>query len=104
LKNYRRKLDLVVDILNAASKNAKKTEIMFQANLSYKLLQKYLTKIIEANLISFETEKRDYIITAKGQEFLAAYKDYSKTNIHIEKRLSDVQKKKKTLYDLLASK
>ena len=65
--SYRGKLDIIADILRVAMGNAKKTQIMYQANLSYKVLQKYLAEIIEASLISFEDEKRCYILTAKDK-------------------------------------
>jgi predicted transcriptional regulator len=39
--NYRDKLDIIADILTVASRNAKRTQIMYQANLSYKVLCDY---------------------------------------------------------------
>ena len=102
--SYRGKLDIIADILRVAMGNPKKTQIMYQANLSYKVLQKYLAEIIEASLISFEDEKGCYILTAKGQEFLDAYKEYSKINRHVEKRLNDVCTSKRVLESLCLGK
>ncbi len=98
--NYRGRLDIIADILNVASRNAKKTQIMYQANLSYKVLQRYLTEIVGAQLVSFEYEKNLFQLTDKGREFLDAYEKYSKTNKHVEKRLNDIATKKKVLEDL----
>jgi predicted transcriptional regulator len=98
--NYRGRLDIIADILNVASRSAKKTQIMYQANLSYKVLQRYLTEIVGAQLVSFEDEKQLFQLTDKGQEFLEAYQKYSKTNKHVEKRLNDIATKKKVLDDL----
>jgi predicted transcriptional regulator len=98
--NYRGRLDIIADILNVASRNAKKTQIMYQANLSYKVLQRYLAEVVGAQLINFEGEKQYFQLTDKGREFLEAYQKYSKTNKHIEKRLNDVAFKKKVLEDL----
>ena len=98
--NYRRRLDIIADILNVASRNAKKTQIMYQANLSYKVMQRYLAEIAGAQLISFENEGQHYSLTGKGREFLEAYEKYSKTNKHVEKRLSDIATKKKILDEL----
>jgi predicted transcriptional regulator len=103
LVNYRGRLDIIADILHVVSGNAKKTQIMYQANLSYKVLQKYLAEITGASLISFEDERRCYILTAKGREFLDAYQEYSKTNRHVEKRLDDVRTRKKVLEELCSS-
>ena len=98
--NYRGRLDIIADILNVASRNAKKTQIMYQANLSYRVLQRYLAEIVGAQLIAFEDEKQNYSLTSKGQEFLEAYNKYSRTNKHVEKRLNDVATKKKVLEEL----
>jgi len=97
LGNYRSRLDIIADILSAASRDAKKTQIMYQANLSYKVLQRYLAEVVGASLIIFADEKQCYQLTNKGREFLEAYEKYSKTNKHVEKRLNDVATKKKVL-------
>jgi predicted transcriptional regulator len=102
LGNYRGRLDIIADILNVANRNAKKTHIMYQANLSYKVLQRYLAQIVGASLINFENEKQCYQLTDKGREFLEAYQKYSKTNKHVEKRLNDVATRKRALEDLCA--
>ncbi len=102
--NYRGRLDIIADILHVASRNAKKTQIMYQANLSYKVLQRYLAEITGASLINFEDDKQCYMLTAKGREFLDAYQIYSKTNRHMEKRLNDISTKKKVLEELCSGK
>jgi len=103
LGNYRGRLDIIADILHVASRNAKKTQIMYQANLSYKVLQRYLAEITGASLINFEDERQCYMLTAKGQEFLDAYQEYSKTNRQVEKRVDDVRAKKNVLEKLCSS-
>jgi predicted transcriptional regulator len=104
LANYRGRLDIIADILHVVSGNAKKTQIMYQANLSYKVLQKYLAEIVEASLINFEDKRRCYILTVKGREFLDAYQEYFKTNRQVEKRVNDVRTKKNILEKLCSSK
>jgi predicted transcriptional regulator len=104
LGNYRGRLDIIADILHVVRQNAKKTQIMYQANLSYKVLTKYLTAVSEASLINFEDEKQCYMLTARGREFLEAYKEYSRDNKHIEKRLNEINGKKKVLEELCPSK
>jgi predicted transcriptional regulator len=103
LGSYRSRLDIIADILQVVSQNAKKTQIMYQANLSYKVLQRYLRNITAASLIDFEKAKQCYVLTPKGKDFLEAYKDYAKTNKSIEKRLNDVNNKKKTLEELCSN-
>jgi predicted transcriptional regulator len=100
LGSYRSRLDIIADILQVVSQNAKKTRIMYQANLNYKVLQRYLKNIAAASLIDFEATEQCYVLTPKGQDFLEAYKEYAKTNESIEKRLNDVNNKKKCLEEL----
>ena len=100
---YRGKLDIIADILTVASRKPKKTQIMYQANLSFRVLQKYLAEISGASLICFEDETRCYALTSKGEEFLEAYMQYSKTNRHAEKIIGEVNSKKQTLEKLFNS-
>jgi predicted transcriptional regulator len=104
LVNYRDRLDIIADILNVASKNAKKTQIMYQANLSYKVLQRYLNDVVEASLIRFEDDHQCYLLTGKGQEYLEAYKEYARLSKSMEKRLNDFSMKRKILETLCPSK
>lgn len=97
LTNYRQRIDIIADILEVASCNAKKTEIMFKANLSYKALTKYLSEVLKASLVTYEQEHHRYILTEKGREFLTAYEDYSRTNKYVEERLMHLSQSKQTL-------
>lgn len=97
---YRGRLDIIADILNVVKNKAKKTQIMYQANLSYKVLQRYLSETIKASLIDFDDGMQCYVLTEKGSRFLSAYQKYSKTNKHIENRISEAQNKKHFLEKL----
>jgi hypothetical protein len=44
------------------------------------------------------------MLTAKGREFLEAYKEYSRGNKRIEKRLNEINGKKKVLEELCSNK
>ena len=98
--SYRGRLDIIADILHVVSQNPKKTQIMYQANLSYKVLIKYLKEVSEASLINFKYEKQCYLLTAKGREFLEAYKEYSRNNGRLEKRLNEINAERKILEEL----
>jgi predicted transcriptional regulator len=100
---YRNRLDIVADILNVVSWKAKKTQIMYGANLSYKVLQRYLATVVETSLVSFDSAQNYYVLTPKGKEFLMAYRAYSRNNKNVEKRLDDICDQKKFL-DGLCSK
>ena len=83
--SYRSRLDIIRDMLHVARQGAKKTQIMYQANLSFKLLTRYLNEVLEVCLIRFERRKRCYVLTRKGIEFLEKYKKYSRRNRRLEK-------------------
>lgn len=101
--SYRDRLEIIADILNVASKEAKKTQIMYQANLSYKVLQRYLNEVITASLVRFEDSKQCYLLTDKGHEYLDAYKEYARYSKIMEKRLNDFSTKRKILENLCPS-
>ena len=101
--NYRGKLNIIADILGVVSGDAKKTQIMYQANLSYAVMQKYLAEMIGASLICFKGETHCYVLTDKGRAFLDAYQEYSKTNRHVEKGLDAVRIKKSALDKLCSN-
>jgi predicted transcriptional regulator len=100
LRNYRRKLDIIADILQVAKEDAKKTQIMYQANLSYKVLERYLAKVVAASLICFEDEIGCYRLTNKGRKYLDAYKRYSRTHKRIMHNLNEANARKKVLEKL----
>lgn len=95
--NYRGRIDIIADILRVAKAEVKKTQIMYKANLSYTILQKYLAELTDATLISFDDSKQNYVLTDKGREYLLLYKEYSKAHKHIEKRLTTARVKKRVL-------
>jgi len=96
---YRNKLDIIADILSVTAPSAKKTQIMYRANLSYKLLTRYLAEVVQAGLVIFESGNH-YSITSKGRVFLNVYKEYSKLSQRMQKQLKDLHSKKKILEEL----
>jgi predicted transcriptional regulator len=101
--NYRDKLEIIADVLTVASRNAKQTQIMYQANLSYKVMRRYLDQVVEASLVNFYPEGQYYMLTEKGKTFLATFRDYFKTSKTIEKHLEEMRSKKRILEDLCRS-
>ena len=103
MRNYRDRFDIIADILNVTKKNPKKTQIMYQANLSYKVLQKYLTNIIKSAMITFQDDNHCYTLTAKGQIFLDTYQDYAQSNNAVKEQLNDLLIRKKVLHKLCST-
>jgi hypothetical protein len=77
---------------------------MYQANLSYKVLQRYLNEIAEASLVTFQDTNQIYLLTLKGHEYLDAYKEYQRCSKTMEKRLNDFSLKRKFLETLCPAK
>lgn len=96
MSKYRDRLQIIANILRIASGRAKKTQIMYQANLSYKLLCRYLDEVLHAGLVSFEGGEC-YVLTAKGKEFLSRHEEYSKRCRSLEQHLNHVNSDKAEL-------
>ena len=102
-KGYRGTLEIVRDVLlvveEAGDSGSKKTHIMYGANLSYKLLTRYLKEVLNAGLIC-EGESC-YVITDKGRRFLQTYGDYEKKRAEIEERVNYLNSGRETLEKML---
>jgi predicted transcriptional regulator len=102
-KGYRNRLEIIKDILkvteNAGTYGAKKTHIMYGANLSYRLLQKYLQETLTAELIC--RGKSCYTITQKGKEYLGNYEKYKENRTQTEDHINNLNNNRKTLEKLL---
>ena len=79
-------LDIVQNILIVASVRVKKTRIMYQANLSYLQVQKYLHILLEQGLLKLDGDS-GYLITKKGRGFLELYDDYVRRRMRIKKQI-----------------
>ena len=69
----RNDLDICADILQVAKAGAKKTQIVYQANLNFKIVKKYLSRLIDTGMLSDAQENRLYTTTNQGIEFLEQY-------------------------------
>jgi predicted transcriptional regulator len=74
LGKNRDRLSIVAAILEAVNSGASKTRIMFAANLSFSLLEKYLAIALKAEFVRVENYK--YSLTERGREFLKQYKHF----------------------------
>jgi predicted transcriptional regulator len=105
LGQYRNKLQIIADILAVVRNGARKTRIMYQANLSYRLLNEYLGYVMETDLIMLSSEdKVSYIVTPKGFEFLEKYNKYSQRSKQLEEQLQDIADEKTALENNYAGK
>jgi predicted transcriptional regulator len=79
----------ILDVINS-NKGAKKTQIMYQAYLSYKLLVQYLQDVTEAGLVICGKENC-YKLTPKGEHFLAKFGEYDKSRESVNEKLNHVE-------------
>ena len=92
---YRSRLEIIADMLSIAKNGARKTRIMYQANLSYKILSRYLDEVLDAGLVTFGSDY--YTLTRKGEEYLNRYEEYAKRSKRVEDQLNDVDNEKMML-------
>ena len=97
---YRGRLQIIADILSVVRGGAKKTHVMYQANLSFTLLKRYLKEVLEAGLVKCEDEDL-YRLTGRGQKFLDRFGEYSKRCGHVEEELNTVSDEKTVLENLI---
>jgi predicted transcriptional regulator len=87
MAKYRDRVRIIADILKVAREGAKKTKIMYIANLSYSLLEKYLRETTAMGFLSHDDSA--YQVTEKGLVFLEKYDDFSSKYSRVE---NEVQK------------
>ena len=76
----RNNLDICSDILQVARGGANKTRIVYQANLNFKIVRKYLNRLIDGGLI--QPSEDVFITTPKGNQFIEQYNTISRANFY----------------------
>ncbi len=72
----RSRMDIVVDVLEAAKNGVNKTAIVYRTNLNFTLAEKYLELLEKQGLLENKSDK--YITSDKGKVFLAKAKEITK--------------------------
>ncbi len=98
---YRSRLRIVADMLSVVSNNddAGKTRIMYLANLSWDLLNRYLDDLLEAGLLSCGSSGC-YVLTSKGKLFLYRFSEYTKRCEKVEEHRNNLENEKKRLENM----
>lgn len=77
----RNNLEITADILRIAKDGAKKTHIVYGANLNFKLLHQYLEDLERSGLIKNHVQRGGLIETTdKGIQFLNHYIEFQRFN------------------------
>ena len=90
-RKKRTRYEIIHDILSQCENGAKKTWILYKANLSYELANNYISKFIEKKLI----EQKDdlYYLTDKGKmllSLLASYKEKKKELDQVATQIKEI--------------
>src|SRR5271157_5967610 len=86
---YRRRFDILADVLKATGSGAKKTRIMFLANLSYALLKRYLEEAVSLGFLQRSAE--EFLVTPRGEEFLSLYNTLRSTSSRVKADLENLR-------------
>jgi predicted transcriptional regulator len=92
-RQYRTRLQIVADIIEIARNGSRKTRIMYQGNLSFDLLQRYLQMLVNYGLLQTQAgDSSTYIATEKGLQFLEAYSGLRKYGEMTENNRRDLKR------------
>ena len=103
----RDRLAIVAAILEAANSGSTKTRIMYAANLSFRLLEKYLHVAAKSGFIEVDGNK--YALTEHGRNFLKNYNHFHDRYDKTQKTLESLENERESLaklcehYDLSSS-
>jgi predicted transcriptional regulator len=69
----RNDLDICADILKVSKAGAKKTHIVYRANLNFKIVKKYLSRLIDNGYLLDGSDSGVFVTTERGSDFLEQY-------------------------------
>jgi predicted transcriptional regulator len=77
IHRYRNRIDIIAQLLDAASNGSTKTKMMYKAMLSHEQLKEYLRILTENDLIDYDNASQRFTTTHKGHQFMQRYEDLS---------------------------
>jgi len=95
LGKNRDRLSIIAAILQASNSGACKTKIMFNANLSFKLLEKYLDICLQAGFV--EANGTKYHLTEHGATILKQYKQLHERYNYAQKMFNNIVSERERL-------
>jgi predicted transcriptional regulator len=75
----RERLEVIRDIIQSisTSRQIKPTRLLYASNLSPQMFKEYINELLTKGFIKFEIDKKEkktFLLTKKGQEFLQEYR------------------------------
>jgi dTDP-glucose pyrophosphorylase/predicted transcriptional regulator len=102
LGQHRTSVQILSEILSIVKTGARKTRIMYQANLSFSLLKRYLNYALRTGLIAEPSEGNGiYFATQRGCKFLEKYAGYLLRNKQLEDQMRSIAREKTMLEETL---
>jgi len=71
----RDRVEIMAEILGLCSEPRTKTHVMYGTNLSWKMLQYYLSELQSLELLEIHEESTRYVTTNRGREFVEKWKE-----------------------------
>jgi len=73
MERKRDELEILSEVLKIAKDGAKKSHIVYKANLNFKIVKDYLDTLMRSNMITLEG--RNYKTTERGLRYINNHKD-----------------------------
>jgi predicted transcriptional regulator len=75
MSGKRDRVEIIADILGLCSEPKTKTHVMYGTNLSWKMLQHYLSELQSRKLLEKQSKAKTYVTTTRGLDFLKKWKE-----------------------------
>jgi predicted transcriptional regulator len=75
MNEHRSEIQIIYDILLFCRNGALKTHIVYKCNLNFKIIAKYLEKLIEKGLLSLMGDNKYYTESPKGFQFIVSFEN-----------------------------
>jgi predicted transcriptional regulator len=74
----RDRVEIIADILSLCSEPKTKTHVMYGTNLSWKMLQHYLSELQSRKLLKIHGKSKRYVTTNRGLDFVEKWEALQK--------------------------
>ena len=71
----RDRVEIIAEILDLCLEPRSKTRVMYGTNLSWKMLQNYLSHLQERGLLETQNNSTKYLTTERGRDFVEKWKE-----------------------------
>ena len=75
LMTKRISLEIIAEILSLCKQPQVKTKVMYSTNLSWKMVQKYLSQLQSKGLLEIHHSLTKYVTTRKGLKFVEKWRE-----------------------------